>query len=74
MPAPDGSTPRALPALAGIAAKLAPTILKLAPKLAKGSKLTNVRCEQMAPFGSCAQLLCKRTSGSERLVRFHSYT
>lgn len=42
-PPPDGSTARALPALAGIAARLAPTLLKAVPKLSKLTKLTNVR-------------------------------
>lgn len=41
---PDGSTARALPALAGLAARLGPSLAKALPTLAKGSKLTNVRC------------------------------
>ncbi|CAM9286827.1 unnamed protein product, partial [Laminaria digitata] len=41
-PPPDGSTARALPALAGIAARLAPTLLKAVPKLTKLTKLTNL--------------------------------
>lgn len=46
--APDsvGSTPRALAGLVAIAAKLAPTVLKVLPKLSALTKLTNVRTFQ----------------------------
>ncbi|CAM9095802.1 unnamed protein product, partial [Laminaria digitata] len=41
-PASVGSTPRALPGLVAIAAKLAPTVLKVLPKLSALTKLTNL--------------------------------
>lgn len=52
-PESEGATPRALPLLAGVAARLAPTLLKVAPKLSSLTKLTKVLSSAMANSLHC---------------------